>query len=148
MGLDMYLTKQIYVGANYAFNEVKGEINLTKHGEKIDIDLSKVTYITEEVAYWRKANQIHNWFVEHVQNGNDDCGTYYVSIEQIQELVKTCKLILENRDTELARELLPTCSGFFFGNTDYDDDYFEDLENTVDQLDGLEEADYEYHSSW
>ena len=29
--------------------------------------------IIEQVGYWRKANQIHNWFVENVQDGEDDC---------------------------------------------------------------------------
>lgn len=30
MGLDMYLTKRIYIGAQYRHNNVKGVINLTK----------------------------------------------------------------------------------------------------------------------
>ena len=34
----------------------------------------------------------------------------------------------------MANMLIPTKSGFFFGNTDYNESYFWDLENTVRQL--------------
>lgn len=147
MGLDMYLTKEIYVGANYEFNGVKGEINLTKNGNPIKVNLNKVVSIHESFAYWRKANQIHNWFVKNVQKGVDDCGTYYVSTEKLQKLVEICKKVLNNH--ELAEELLPTCSGFFFGDTKYDEYYFADLQDTVDMLSDIdEECDYIYHASW
>ncbi len=29
---------------------------------------------------------MHGWFVEHVQDGEDDCGEYSVSIEQLYDL--------------------------------------------------------------
>ena len=41
----------------------------------------------EEVGYWRKANQIHKWFVDNVQDGVDDCGEYKVTKEQLIETV-------------------------------------------------------------
>ncbi len=37
-----------------------------------------------EVGYWRKANQIHNWFVKNVQGGVDDCGYYGVTKEKLE----------------------------------------------------------------
>lgn len=150
MGLDMYLDKRVYVGANwnYAFHEVEGEINITKRGKKVDVNFNKVKYIDEECAYWRKANQIHNWFVNNVCDGVDDCSMYfYVPVEKLQELVKLCKLVLE--DNSMAEKLLPTCEGFFFGSTEYNDDYYYELEHTIDMLDGLDEdAEYLYHASW
>ena len=48
-----------------------------------------------EVCYWRKANQIHKWFVDHVQNGVDDCGEYKVTEEQIDELRELCKELVK-----------------------------------------------------
>lgn len=148
MGLDMYLTKQVYVGANYEHRKVTGRITLKTHDKPIKVKLKRVSYIVEEVMYWRKANAIHQWFVDHVQDGNDDCGTYYVSAEKLQSLIDTCKQVLKN--PELAETLLPTQSGFFFGSTNYDEWYFDDLKATVKELDGKldESADYEYHSSW
>lgn len=79
MGLDMYLTKKIYIGGNYEWNKVEGIVDIKKDNKQIPIDLSKVTYIDEQVAYWRKANAIHKWFVDNVQEGNDNCQSYYVS---------------------------------------------------------------------
>jgi hypothetical protein len=85
-----------------------------------------------EGAYWRKANQIHDWFVQNVQGGVDECDEYPVTPGELMSLVETCQKVLANRD--LAEELLPTTSGFFFGSTDYDEYYFEDLENTIEQI--------------
>ncbi len=65
MGLDMYLSKKTYV----KYWEHKGddnyEVKVTKGGNPTKIDPKKVSYVTEEVGYWRKANQIHDWFVKN-----------------------------------------------------------------------------------
>jgi len=151
MGLDMYLSKKIYLGANYEHNNVKGKIELTqgKDNKPVIINPNKVTYIIEAAAYWRKANQIHRWFVEKVQDGTDDCGYYYVEQAQLKELISDCKKVLENKDK--AAELMPSANGFFFGGTDYDEWYFKDIEDTIKQLEEAltdESAEFEYHSSW
>ena len=129
MGLDMYLRKRIYIGANYEHNKIGGEINLTKDGVPIKIELNKVTYIIEDCGYWRKANGIHAWFVENIQEGEDDCKEYYVSASKLEKLLNICLQIKAN--PTLAPELLPTQDGFFFGNTDYTDYYWEDIDLTI-----------------
>jgi len=151
MGLDQYMRKKVFIGANYEHREVKGKIDITIKGEKVNIDFNKVSYIEEQVAYWRKANQIHNWFVTNVQNGNDDCGTYFISKEHFEELYNECKEVMENK--ELASELLPTTNGFFFGGTEYDEYYFKDIEYTInivkEILDNYDvSVGYYYTSSW
>lgn len=153
MGLDMYLDRQVYIGAEFDFNKVTGIIDIKK-GENqtpIPINFNKVKYITEEVMYWRKANHIHHWFVEHVQDGIDDCKRYYVSREELNELVKTCKKVLRNH--ALADELLPTSSGFFFGGTEYDEYYFDALKDTIRNIEPLVKdknlrGDFYYQASW
>lgn len=130
MGLDMYLYGR---KDNYGLTEE----NIGQIG------------ICVEVGYWRKANQIHNWFVENVQGGVDNCATYFVSKETLSELRDICKTVLENPDQ--AQELLPTSSGFFFGTTEYDEWYFKDLEDTIKIVDRCLELKYdyyEYQSSW
>ena len=155
MGLDMYLYRKNYVRSGDYYNpEEKEEIKMTRGGN--EVDTSKVKYVVEEVGYWRKANHIHKWFVENVQKGVDDCGEYYVKEDQLANLLETCKEVLE--DGNKAPELLPTESGFFFGNTDYDEYYYDDLENTVKILESLFETDLDggsylkgdiyYSSSW
>jgi hypothetical protein len=104
-----------------------------------------------QVAYWRKANQIHKWFVDHVQNGKDDCGDYYVSREQLQLLLDTCKIVLIDR--EEASQLLPVQEGFFFGSYEYNEYYFSDIQDTIEQLEKVlteypEEWSFKYQSSW
>lgn len=86
--------------------------------------------IVDEVAYWRKANAIHEWFVENVQNGEDDCEAHReLTRSDLTKLIGLCKKVLKNSD--LAPELLPTQDGFFFGGTQYDDWYFKDLRTTI-----------------
>ena len=151
MGLDMYLTAERYV------SEWRDcDIELAKKTETLGVPktLGKVKYLVTEAAYWRKANQIHQWFVDNVQDGEDDCREYYVSIENLKELLELCKKVLANK--ELAEELLSVREGFFFGSYDYDDWYFQNLEDTVEQLetilstpeDELKQYDFNYRSSW
>lgn len=147
MGLDMYLRAERHLPSyNGEGKELSENISLLV-GLPSGMSVNNVTV---EVGYWRKSNQIHKWFVDNVQEGNDDCGDYYVSREQLVELKVLCQTVLANR--EKAEELLPAQSGFFFGSTDYDQWYFQELENTISTIDGAlalpNEWDFEYHSSW
>jgi hypothetical protein len=151
MGLDMYLSKKTYVKQwDHQSPEEQYEVVVTKGGKPVDgIKAKRVKYIEEEVGYWRKANQIHRWFVENVQRGEDNCGEYYVGSEKLAELLELCQKV--KADNSLAEELLPSASGFFFGGTEYDEWYFNDIENTIAVLEeALEDdrADYYYSSSW
>ncbi len=106
----------------------------------------------KEVAYWRKANQIHAWFVREVQNDEDDCGRYEVSLAKLKELSEICQKVLDNPD--LAEKLLPSSSGFFFGSTAYDEYYFADVKDTIEQIDAIlnnrfyKDCVLEYQASW
>jgi hypothetical protein len=150
MGLDMYLEKRTYVRQwSHQTPEEQYNVEVTKGGQPVKIDPKRVTYVIEEIGYWRKQNQIHQWFVENVQNGVDNCGEYCVSKGQLEDLLEICNKILN--DNSLAEELLPTASGFFFGGTEYDEWYFDGIENTIEILkEALSDtsADYYYSSSW
>ena len=101
MGLDMYLTKETFIGNKYRKqahlvkvvmpNSQKGEFPLVKN-----IETKRVSTIIEEIGYWRKANAIHKWFVDNVQNGEDDCKKYRVSKEQLEELLGVVNKVLDN----------------------------------------------------
>lgn len=156
MGLDMYLTKKTFVGGNYEFNKVEGDVRLNVRGNDLPVKLNRLTYVIEEVGYWRKANQIHKWFVDNVQGGVDDCSKYEVGVEKLKELLKICKKV--KKDHSLAEKLLPTQSGFFFGGTSYDEYYFYDIDTTIKILTPLLKelkaqpetifSYIEYQSSW
>lgn len=145
MGLDMYLFAKRFMWYN--------EDDLKDGVTKVFKDLPDGVTAKEvqfEVGYWRKANHIHKWFVDNVQEGKDDCEYYYVSKDDVAKLLETCRAVLNDRT--LAGKLLPTQSGFFFGGTEYDDYYFEDIELTVKILERAQAMpdgfDLEYHSSW
>lgn len=151
MGLDMSLFRKRYLYTNDLWSEdVRESITLTKGG--VPVPLIKPTYLIEEVLYWRKANHIHRWFVTHIQNGVDDCRQYPVSIQQLTELRDLCNEVLTHK--ERAASLLPPQSGFFFGSTEIDTYYFEDLTHTVEELNVLltdplvTEYYFYYRSSW
>lgn len=54
------------------------------------------------VAYWSKAKTIHDWFVNHVQDGDDTCGSYFVSREQVTALRDLCKNVLAGKAVKSA----------------------------------------------
>lgn len=150
MGLDMYLNADVYVSD---YNEKDFPlVEAVKQTVTGGLEKFRPKNITFELAYWRKANAIHGWFVRNVQEGNDDCGDYHVSLDKLKELKETCEKVLDN--PSLAEELLPTTKGFFFGDYRYDEYYQDDLERTVDKLDKILSSPdckdwwIEYHSSW
>jgi hypothetical protein len=132
MGLDMYLTNR-----------------------------DKKTNQECEAGYWRKANQIHSWFVNNCQGGVDKCQETLIHKSQLEDLLITCiqvqkgselkegkvvngyrfddqgnkiKMMEDGKvivDPSTAQELLPSSSGFFFGGTEYDEWYYRDVEETI-----------------
>ena len=150
MGLDMYLrVRKVHSWPNEESYD-------NAYGCKWK--LSESTYT---VCEWRKANAIHKWFVDHVQDGEDDCGRYPVSVEQLKNLRSACSnamLSFDEGNIEDAAMWMPSQSGFFFGSTDYDEYYREDLQRTFDACNNLirtiesphrkDWLSVEYESSW
>jgi hypothetical protein len=160
MGLDQYLTGKQYV-STYDYdpkhvefqNVIKQtitELNQKQGTPAVGLPISGIEY---KIIQWRKSNQIHKWFVDNVQEGNDNCGEYYVTREQLAELRDLCKIVLGNKNNpEKIQSLLPPQSGFFFGNTEINDWYFEDIKITEQALSEYLETDCDldlyYSSSW
>lgn len=150
MGLDMFLFK-IEKGKN--FMDVKNP---------------------EEIAYWRKCNQVHNWFIEKLNNGSDDdCEPLLVTKDILKELLETCiivknlfynykfsdspdkdKVQYEKPIMDIIQELLPTKQGFFFGDCEYDSRYYSQVELTIEQIEKILETfdfgnyDMYYYAWW
>jgi hypothetical protein len=147
MGLDMYLTAKRYI---YDFDD-DGKA-LREQLEDLKVNGMEVKELSYEAGYWRKANQIHKWFVDNVQEGVDNCGEYLVGITELECLLEKINEVLRNRDK--ANELLPTANGFFFGSDVYDEGYFDDLIQTkaiienVLSMDDIRKYDFYYSSSW
>lgn len=238
MGLDMNLYKRKLTSDNWK--------QVMDGGNKEKV---KRTFEETDMLYLRKANQIHNYIVEHYADGVDECQEIDIPIEGIKELNELCKKILKKsklvpailhggwgfmnhkpgdivevykinglefepsmkkqaselkvgdivagdkitmddgkrqitsieerdgglsmrydclyvgkkiEDATLAQDELPTQAGFFFGSTDYDEWYLEDLKEFVRQADEIIEdydaeiatgvsaydINYYYRASW
>ena len=123
MGLDMYL---------YTASKELAEEMYKWHVESgyWDDEFDKYHLPYGIIAYWRKANNIHKWFVDNIQGGEDDCEIYDASIEDLKDLQQSCKMaILEKDET-----ILPPCDGFFFGSSEYDEWMWKDVEYTEEML--------------
>lgn len=149
----MNLYRKAYV-KNWEHTKPEDRHTITvERGKATAIKPERIAYIVEDVAYWRKANQIHKWLVDNTQEGLDEGKESDVSREQLATLVGLCKQVLA--DHSIASSLLPTQAGFFFGSTDYDDGYFSDLEETIKMLEPLLEEtpndwiySFHYSASW
>lgn len=173
MGLDMYLYTQtrgepIDLSADDIWNDDELDGQIYWHSPQwADEDWylqslrpgeTERPIVITKAAYWRKANQIHAWFVDHCQDGRDECQYTEVSLEQLAGLKTTCQRILA--DPTNARTNLPPREGFFFGGYEIDEYYLQDLKKTVEQIEAIETAElarhdqhlpprrYWYHSSW
>jgi hypothetical protein len=148
MGLDMYLSAK-----RYLYKKDDDEIVNVIKAERIQGmgDMRPKTIVCEAM-YWRKANAIHKWFVDNVQDGDDDCGEYEVFSGQLRELESLCLKVLAERGK--STELLPPCEGFFFGSNEIDDYYWEYLQDTANRIakllstEGVDDWDFYYSSSW
>lgn len=151
----MYLNAERFVSGydhdkDKDFNKILGLLNL----DESDAERSMTVNVT--VGYWRKANAIHDWFVQNVQSGEDNCARYHVSRDKLTELRDECRAALsklEAGDADGAEDILPPASGFFFGSTEIDSWYKKDLEHTINVLDKVlspkfEKFDFTYQSSW
>lgn len=165
MGLDMYLhAKKLVSGSKWETDEkVKANFEVLKKmfpELKVSED-SSFFEVSATVGYWRKANAIHNWFVNNCQDGEDDCKEYYVSKERLQELQDLCRKELAIKDVvepeggsdEFGFERLEPTSGFFFGETNRDEWYYKDIQKTIDLISNLlmskdTSISYYYQSSW
>ncbi len=153
MGLDMYLYAKKYI-SNFDFypedkklnKELKKALGLDHYTKNDNSSLE----VRMTVAYWRKANAIHKWFVDNCQGGVDECQESWVTREKLVELRDLCVRAVDSKDPTL----LPPTSGFFFGSTHIDEFYWDDITDTALTLSALigdeklKDYDIYYRASW
>jgi hypothetical protein len=158
MGLDMYLEARRYVSGSRDPNGYHAVRALFPIGIDDGVDF-KTAYVTITAGYWRKANAVHKWFVDNVQDGEDDCEAHEVSKDQLEALRDLLNEALDNKNAEI----FPPESGFFFGSAEIDEYYWEDLTHArkvvyqaLDIIRQLDEAEtdyfnrphFQYRASW
>lgn len=90
-------------------------------------------YLTDskgnELGYWRKANAIHGYIVRRHSGGVDECQKIELTRGDLKVLYARCFTVL--LDISKAKDLLPPTEGFFFGSYEVDEDYKQDLIDTI-----------------
>ena len=81
---------------------------------------------------FRKRNFLITWVEKVLDREIDNCETYPLEKEQLESLLADIDRVLEGNS--LAEELLPTREGFFFGDTEYDESYFDDLRDARERI--------------
>ena len=105
------------------------------------------------VGYFRKVNFLVYYFKElgfDVENQTP----LYITKEQVEELKNRCEKVLNNHT--LAKDLLPTMKGFFFGSTEYDENYYNDVKQVLQycettllpMFDELDNREGIYFNTW
>lgn len=124
MGLDMYLQRK------------------PRKDEDVDV---------VDLGYWRKANAIHAYFTRDLEDGEDNMRKVPVKRKDLVDLKERCIKILAG-GPDVAKELLPTASGFFWGDTDYGEWYLDDIQHTLDTvsevLEDWKPTDRVYYFAW
>lgn len=124
MGLDMYLQRK------------------PRKDEDVDV---------VDLGYWRKANAIHAYFTRNLEDGEDNMRKIPVKRKDLVDLKERCIKILAG-GPDVAKELLPTASGFFWGDTDYGEWYLKDIQDTLnvvsEVLDDWKRTDRVYYFAW
>lgn len=170
MGLDMYLYGERYISGTYGGDVEKQAEALKATLDAMDLlhddGVSKdhITGFSAKVTlgYWRKAWPIHRWFVENVQNGEDNCRDYLVQKEVLQELLSNCIAVLSAKDDpEIAHDTawayIPPSDNYeseILQNEQEEEHYYYHVQKTAVILNHLltdkKFADYYfyYSSSW
>lgn len=136
MGLDQYI-----------------EIEVVHQTENTEKGRTVTERRDEELAYFRKVNFIQKFFEDKYEI--PDAESVPITKEDLQELADLCERVMDKFEEwdgakealdsddyieppkhiqDYAAELLPTCDGFFFGSTDYDNWYFNDVKDTMNTI--------------
>lgn len=154
------------VNPEYPTVELEPVVNIDGY----NTDTYELFHVSGAEHYYRKTNQIQNYFEEHFyEDGNDYEGSDYnnvvtkvddLTIDDIIDRIDTIESS-ENRE-KTAKKEFPTTEGFFYGSTEYDQSYFDtnnEFKNDLTELQKirneinqrLENTDYHAvitYSSW
>ncbi len=97
----------------------------------------------KDIGYFRKVNFLVKYFADEGM-GVEQQRPFEITREQVEQLLVRCKLVLF--DPILAPIFLPTISGFFFGNTEYNDYYFQDVKEVEEYLEHTLLPEFNYLS--
>lgn len=99
-------------------------------GLSIYIDKYKKNGELKELLFFKKVNFLLPFF-DYTENYED----IEINKQQVEDLVNTCKQVLKEKSK--AKTLLPNTEGFFFGSTEYDEMYFDNVKLVLQRFQHL-----------
>lgn len=164
MGLDMYFYARKTTYKSFSKWDKSSKVDETNYPEDLktfsdyiyDRNFKSVQIETRyQIGYFRKFNALHSYIVKTFANGVDNCQDIILYKEDVEQIKKVLDDVLNvHQQAEKAKEILPTQSGYFFGGTDYDEFYFNEVKVAVDLMQNLlDNFDFEsyqlvYRASW
>ena len=164
MGLDMYFYARKTTYKSFSKWDKPDRADETNYPEDLKIfsdyiyDRNFKSVQTEtryQIGYFRKFNALHSYIVKTFANGIDNCQDIILYKEDVEKIKKVLDDVLNvHQQAEKAKEILPTQSGFYFGGTDYDEFYFDEVKVAADLMQSfLDNFDFEsyqlvYQASW
>ena len=101
MGLDVYISKKIFIGAMYKSCGITGEIRLFSRGKEIPVVLENVSFIIEQIFYGRKTWWLLEWLNRELPVGlSGDGEDREVSQEAMIRLCNGCSEVLRHKDEQ------------------------------------------------
>lgn len=82
-----------------------------------------------QIGYFRKVNFLVKFFADKGLDVESQA-PFTIKKEHAEELLSKCKKVL--KDHTQGPTLLPTMPGFFFGSTEYDYSYYQDVKEVRD----------------
>ena len=116
----------------------------TKAKPKTEVDFETKNFNPEELHYWRKHPNLHGWMHNlYEQKGGDKHSDFN------GDCVVLTLNDLEDLEHDLKQYDLPDTSGFFFGNSQNDDDELkDDLEFVAKAREAISKGRTVYYTSW
>lgn len=87
------------------------------------------SFVSYEDMYYRKVNSLYAYFSDRLES--EQC---LVTKADVEDIIDRASKVLLAHDEEVSAELLPTQSGFFFGSTEYDEYYYDDIADVYKQF--------------
>jgi hypothetical protein len=95
----MYINRKVR-----GYRKDDGTVSTSMEDYKSDeFGIGNCQTIETEVAYWRKANAIHQWFVDNVQDGEDNCQESDIDIDTLKRLRNTCLEVFKRMKGQVLR---------------------------------------------
>lgn len=131
-----------------------------REGISVSMNYNEDSQRDNEIHYWRKFNALHGYIVQNFADGVDKCqtieikdvdGSYKGGVKDILDALRRTKKKLDaGKKTGL--DMMPT-AGFFFGSTEIDKWYEEDVAEALEFFnklyEELEDDDVIYYeASW